>query len=197
MSWPIVKLGDVCVHDIRRVRTLPQEVETIAYIDIGSIKEKRITQYKEVTRTTAPGRAQQLLRAGDVIVSTVRPNLNTLALVEDCEFKFPLVASTGFCVLRATEKVLPKFLYHWLQEDDVVRRLSIMAEAKASYPAVTDSEVFSLSLPLPPLPEQARIVEELEGKLLRLAKVEQVAREAVAVCAQARRAVFAEAFRNA
>lgn len=196
MSWPIVKLGEVCEHEILRVRTLPVEVEEINYIDIGSVQGKRVSQYKRLRRSEAPGRAQQIVQEGDVILSTVRPNLNTLAMITNYKEDCPLVASTGFCVLRAKSVVLPRFLYGWLQNPDVVRELSALAEAKASYPSVTDGEIFSLSLPLPSLPEQYDIVEELEWKLARLEKIEGDFRAMAETAAQASRSVLTGTFRS-
>ena len=196
MSWPIVKLGEVCEHEILRVRTLPVEVEEINYIDIGSVQGKRVSQYKRLRRAEAPGRAQQIVQEGDVILSTVRPNLNTLAMITNYKEDCPLVASTGFCVLRAKSVVLPRFLYDWLQNPDAVRELSALAEAKASYPSVTDGEVFSLALPLPSLPEQYDIVEELEWKLSRLEKIEGNFRAMAETAAQASRSVLTGTFRS-
>lgn len=196
MSWPVVKLSDVCEHEILRVRTLPVEVEEINYIDIGSVQGKRVSQYKRLRRSEAPGRAQQIVQEGDVILSTVRPNLNTLAMITNYKEDCPLVASTGFCVLRAKSVVLPRFLYGWLQNPDVVRELSALAEAKASYPSVTDGEIFSLSLPLPSLPEQYDIVEELEWKLARLEKIEGNFRAMAETAAQASRSVLTGTFRS-
>jgi len=53
------------------------------YFDISSIDRatKKITEPKLLTMSQAPSRAKQVLRAGDVLVSMTRPNLNAVALV--------------------------------------------------------------------------------------------------------------------
>ena len=53
------------------------------YIDIASVdrETKQITQAKETPVSEAPSRARKLVRAEDVLVSTVRPNLNAVAQV--------------------------------------------------------------------------------------------------------------------
>lgn len=82
------------------------------YIDISGIDRdaKRIATTVEILGADAPSRARQVVQKDDVLVSTVRPNLNAVAIVPvnlDGE-----IASTGFCVLRARKKVLvPQFLF--------------------------------------------------------------------------------------
>ena len=55
------------------------------YIDISSIdrEAKKITDPKPLTLSQAPSRAKQLLKAGDVVVSMTRPNLNAVARVPE------------------------------------------------------------------------------------------------------------------
>jgi len=111
--WPRVKLGEVCEEKIARIKTLPANAE-IAYIDIASIDrdKKAVVSTTHYLLEAAPGRAQQLVRKGDLLISTVRPNLNAVALVED-DGDSPLVASTGFCVIRVKPKLEAKFAYYY------------------------------------------------------------------------------------
>ena len=105
-TWPMVRLGDVCDDKIQRIKSISEQ--RIAYIDIASIDnvQKRVIGVKEHDVYDAPGRAQQVVIPGDVLVSNVRPNLNAVAIV-DVASAIPLIASTGFCVLRVKDMVLP------------------------------------------------------------------------------------------
>src|SRR5690606_17508580 len=121
---------------------------------------KAVTGARKLACSEAPSRARQLVRAGDVLVSTVRPNLNGVALV-------PMeldgaTASTGFCVLRPRAGQLDsRYLYHWVKSPRFVSDMARKATG-ASYPAVSDRIVWESKLPLPPLPEQRRIAEILD-----------------------------------
>jgi type I restriction enzyme S subunit len=58
----------------------PQQVfndTTFRYIDISSIdnSSKQITGATDIIGNDAPSRARQILKDGDIILSTVRPNL--------------------------------------------------------------------------------------------------------------------------
>lgn len=132
------------------------------YIDISSVdRNKRCIVEPQVTSVVdAPSRARQVLARDDVIVSTVRPNLNTVAVVDgaNCD----AIASTGFCVLRPDPKVLnSRFLFHWVSSAATVARLVSLATG-ATYPAVSDKIIKSLDIHLPSMQEQQRIAAILD-----------------------------------
>jgi type I restriction enzyme, S subunit len=132
------------------------------YVDISAIdsSSKEIVEPKQILGVNAPSRARQLVKLGDVLVSTVRPNLNSIAQITQV-FDGATV-STGFCVLRPDlTKVSFRYLFHWVQTqrfvDDMARQTT-----GASYPAVTDEIIKLSSIPLPSLPEQQRIAAILD-----------------------------------
>lgn len=161
MTWPTVTVGDVC---LATTQADPARLgrPTFRYVDISGVDRdaKAITKSDELPAEDAPSRARKLIETSDILVSTVRPNLNAVAFVPpelDGE-----IASTGFSVLRANEKLAnAKFLYYWTQHPRFVDFLVANATG-ASYPAVSDAIVKRAQLPLPPLSEQHRIVELLD-----------------------------------
>lgn len=135
---------------------------TFVYVDLSSIdrETKEIVAPQDMTGTDAPSRARQLLKAGDVLVSTVRPNLNAVAVVSDD--LDGATGSTGFCVLRADPQRLDnRYLYHWVRSPAFIASM-VRRATGASYPAVSDRVVKQSKVPLPPLPEQRRIAAILD-----------------------------------
>ena len=132
------------------------------YIDLSAIDqgEKVITSAIQVRGVDAPTRARQLVRSGDVLVSTVRPNLNGVAPVL-AEWD-GATASPGFCVLRPrTDRLEARYLMHWVRSPVFIERM--VGEATgASYPAVSDRIVKASQIPLPSLEEQRQIAEILD-----------------------------------
>jgi type I restriction enzyme S subunit len=110
----------------------------------------------------APSRARQIIRTGDVLVATTRPNLNAVAMVPpDLDNQ---ICSTGFCVLRATEEVIPGFLLAFVQSADFVAAVSELVKG-ALYPAMTDRQVRDVRLALPGISQQRRIAAVLSEQL--------------------------------
>ena len=155
------KLGEICCKKQQIVRAVKKYSPTddIVYIDISAI-DSSTNEIKEPTTMLlkdAPSRAQQVVEKNDILVSLVRPNLKNIALI--CDDKNNLVASSGFCVLRTKEN--PRFLKYIVLGEPFTNYL-ISRTSGANYPAVREDDVKGYSIPLPPLPEQEKIVAELD-----------------------------------
>ena len=137
--------------------------EQLTYVDLSSISSeaKAIESPSELLGSEAPSRARQKIRGRDILVSTVRPNLNAVAWVTS-EFD-GATASTGFCVLRPNlEIVCDRYLYHWVRTPEFFGEMTKVATG-ASYPAVSDRIIKNSKIPLPPsLAEQKRLAAILD-----------------------------------
>jgi type I restriction enzyme S subunit len=129
-----------------------------------------------------------LVEEGDVLISTVRPNLNGVARVGPEHHG--ATASTGFCVLRpAPGKLDSGFAFQWVKSPTFVNDMVSKATG-ASYPAVSDRIVLESKIPLPPLPEQRRIAAILDQADALRAK----RREALAQLDSLTQSIFIEMF---
>lgn len=171
-DWPIKTIGEICLGIDRQDPAVGGKTE-FTYIDLSAVNQvtKQIDDFKILAVGEAPGRARQLVQGGDVLVSTVRPNLNTVALVGS-ELN-GATASTGFCVLRPNKSFVESgFLFAWARNQLFIDELTSQAKG-ASYPAVTDNVVKALEIPVPPIEEQKQIVVYLDS--LRSTTSEMVA----------------------
>lgn len=167
VAWPSAIIGDYCDRNIETVKPEALPEEEFTYVDISAIdaRSKKITAPKKLKGRQASSRARQRLRAGDILVSTVRPNLNAVAMVGP-ELD-GAVGSTGFCVLRVRAGLDAQFLFDWVRSPTFVQRLAGMV-AGAMYPAVSDAQVRGQRIPLAPFAEQRRIASRLREKLVEL-----------------------------
>jgi type I restriction enzyme S subunit len=136
-------------------------VDLFTYVDISSIDKdtKRIVEPQMLLVGDAPSRARKEIKANDVLVATVRPNLNGVAIVPPEHDN--QIASTGFCVLRSdTEQLDPNYLFYFTQTDYFISHLTELSTG-AGYPAVSDEDILDTRIPLPPLTEQKRIASLL------------------------------------
>lgn len=186
----LVAIGD-CVRPAKTWNPLRAAgEEEFTYIDLSAIDQERkqIVEARNVACAEAPSRARQLVEAGDVLVSTVRPNLNGVARVG--VEHHGATASTGFCVLRPTaEKVDGGYAFQWVKSPGFVADMVGKATG-ASYPAVSDRIILESRIPLPPLPEQRRIAAILDQADALRAK----RREALAQLDSLTQSIFIEMF---
>ncbi len=147
--------------------------EEFEYVDLSAVdnESKRIVAPTMVIGADAPSRARQLVAAGDVLVSTVRPNLNAVAVVPDQ--LDGATASTGFSVLRPGLKLDGRYLFHWVRSPGFVAEM-VRKATGASYPAVSDRIVKESAIPAPPLDEQRRMAAILDLTDVLRAKRRQV-----------------------
>jgi len=193
-GWRWVRLGEVCRPTERRDPT-KEPGSTFLYVDISAVDNAsgEIVAVKEVLGKDAPSRARKGIRADDVIFATTRPYLKNIAIVPP-ELDGQ-ICSTGFCVLRADKVIIdPRFLFYVCRSDMFVEQLSQGNMRGASYPAVTDKDVFNSIIPLPPLEEQRRIVARIEELMGRVREARRLRQEAQKDAERLWQSVLAETF---
>lgn len=159
MSYPQMRIGDVVEPKVDQRG--PNGAEMFTYVDISSIdnEAKRITAPKTLLTKSAPSRAKQNIRVGDVLVSMTRPNLNAVALTP--EELSGAVASTGFDVLRAKD-IEPKWLLFRVMSHDFIEEMCAKVQG-ALYPAVRPKDIRDHLLPVPDRDTQRRVVRKVEA----------------------------------
>lgn len=167
-GWKVAKIKSV----VQKTETYnPQNSkDTIFnYIDIGSINNSafKLTQPKEILGKDAPSRARKRVKKGDIIFATTRPNLKNIAQIEFDYYNS--VASTGFCILRPINEINSKFLFYFLLTENIQNQIAPFIRG-AQYPAISDNDLYSCSIPLPPLPEQINLVSKLDALFARIDK---------------------------
>lgn len=136
--------------------------ETFPYIEISGIDifTGEVSEVSEIPKANAPSRARMIVRSGDILVSTTRPNRGAITLIQDSHNLH--IGSTGFAVIRETVPDISKpYLLHLLRH-----RLSLMQMERRSsggnYPAITLDELQNIMIPIVNLNRQDEIVAHIE-----------------------------------
>lgn len=163
-SYPVVPLSDICeINAENKNPALAFGDDEFIYIDISSVENGtgKVDFSNKIKGTDAPSRAKRAVKKGDILFSTVRPNLKAYGYVEreDCDC---CIASTGFAVISAKTKVLSKYVYYMLYSEPVQTQLASMM-GKGAYPSVNQKDVSQIRIPLPPLSIQEDFVAELDS----------------------------------
>jgi len=134
--------------------------QEIKYIDISSVGSGTLSDKILYHIKDAPSRAKRLVQRGDTIISTVRPNRRSFLFI-----KYPednLVVSTGFAVLRPTDKIDGRFLYYTITHQPFTDYLTLRAKG-AAYPAVDTEIISDADIRVPELKEQHKIASILSA----------------------------------
>ena len=174
-QYPECPVKEFVAGKVESVRRRYKPKDQIRYVDISSIDNKlnQMTGFTEYTLKDAPSRAQQCIERGDILVSTVRPNLRNIAMNTFDDDR--MVASSGFCVLRATS-CERNYLFVALLLDNFSRKMSELTTG-ANYPAIKDSDILEYRIPKPPIDRQiafARFVEQSDKSKVLMEKSQKI-----------------------
>ena len=138
----LAELADVNAASVQKGSAPAQ----INYIDISSVSPRSVDAITSLRFEEAPSRARRVVRSGDTIWSTVRPNRRSFALVLDPPEH--TIASTGFAVLTPTT-VPHSYLYSAVGTLEFSAYLTNHARG-AAYPAVNAEDFEKAPLLRPP-----------------------------------------------
>ena len=129
------------------------------YIEISNIDTSNgeIAKTDFVPVAEAPSRAKMVVRDGDIIVSTTRPNRGAISEISDEQDEF--IASTGFAILRGLKdsKVLKDYLFVALRTSLSLRQME-QRTTGGNYPAITTEDLRKIKIVVPEIKTQEKIV---------------------------------------
>lgn len=133
-EWKEVRLGDVAYIDANSLKgKTPSDFE-FDYISLSNVEPGRIVGDLEIhTFGEAPSRARRIVTEGDLLVSTVRPNLMGFARVTDAYAN--CIASTGFAVVSPHSSASTSFIFHYLFSHHMESQIFALVVG-SNYPAI-------------------------------------------------------------
>lgn len=165
-GWTMENLSEhIEDFEKRNPKNLPDE--EFKYVEIGSVgPDKKIHDFRKLLGTNAPSRARNVIRKNDVIYGTTRPYYRNVVLIpKDFDNE---ICSTGFCVLRIkNSKLNPRFLFYYMLSDNANNQI-LKPMRGGSYPAVSNKDITSINIFIPPIPIQIKIAQKLDFILEQL-----------------------------
>ena len=160
-AWQEVRLGKVASIDQQSLRSGTAPDFIFDYISLSDVESGKIVDnLQRFTFEKAPSRARRIVKPDDLLVSTVRPNLQGFARV--MEQHQGCVASTGFAVVTPKAEVNGSYLFHYLFSHYMKSQFHSLVVG-SNYPAINSSDVEKLKVCLPPVAEQAKIGSLLDS----------------------------------
>ncbi|MGB4331075.1 MAG: restriction endonuclease subunit S, partial [Dethiobacteria bacterium] len=173
-----MKLGNVITINPESIEE-GYPFDVIEYIEISSVGTGTLEKTRCIQLDAAPSRAKRIVKKDDILLATVRPNLRSFWYAKNP--KKNMIASTGFAVLRAREKIDSRFLYYTVTNQPFTDYLTANAKG-AAYPAVDTEIIKRAEISLPTLPIQRNIAailsaydDLIENNLRRIKILEEMA----------------------
>lgn len=170
-EWETKRLGDVAEIDPENLGSSTPPSFTFNYISLEQVEQGRLLGWSVERFSTSPSRARRVLRSGDILVSTVRPNLQSHYFFYG-GLPNP-VCSTGFAVVRCnTRPAHAGYVYAHLFGSEVNRQIDRII-AGSNYPAISSGDVKRLKIPFPSLEEQTAIATVLADMDIEIEALER------------------------
>ncbi|HII91301.1 MAG TPA: hypothetical protein HA262_03800, partial [Methanosarcina sp.] len=172
-DWDVKKLGEVVDIDADNLSAGTSVDYAFNYISLEDVDEGLLRSYSSQIFGSAPSRARRRLRYGDVLVSTVRPNLKSHLLFGQRQGEW--ICSTGFSVVRCkNSSAVPSYIFSHLFATTITKQIESLLTG-SNYPAINGKDVKALLIPLPPtLAEQEAIAEALSDADTLIGSLEQL-----------------------
>lgn len=167
-----MKLNDLIY--INPTDTAYKKPRSICYIDISSVYDGTLTNIQNLTNSF-PSRAQRKIERGDILISSVRPNLKHNYYVTDTIDN--AVASTGFIHIRVKDSCVlnPQFLYYWLTTPEKVNHYCSIADcSQSAYPSFTKEVIETLDFPSISITTQHSITNTIPYSIFNLPKFSKI-----------------------
>lgn len=168
MTWPAVRLSHLA-ELIRGVTFAQGDASQsgapglVPVLRAGNIQNRLVTDDDLVWIPSDLVAQDQYLRLGDVVVCTSSGSASIVGKSAILDHEFHGTWGAFNAVIRSnTELLLPHFLNYWLRSPDFNAWKARQVQG-ANIKNIRHSELASATMPLPPLPEQQRIVELLRA----------------------------------
>ena len=158
-TWRQCTIGDACDTISNTYNSNAQQV---VLINTSDVLEGKVLNHIYIPNENLKGQFKKTFEEGDILYSEIRPQNKRYAYIDFAPINY--IASTKLMVIRNKNIVKSKYLYYFLQSDKIISELQMLAETRSgTFPQITFNELSKLSIKIPPLPEQDRIISILDS----------------------------------
>ncbi|MCB1948457.1 restriction endonuclease subunit S [Nitrosomonas sp.] len=161
-EWKYKHLAEISYIDAKTLSNSTDPNYTFKYISLSDVQEGKINEnLKTFTFHNAPSRARRVVHTNDIIIATVRPNLQGFAKIKEVKSK-TYIASTGFSTIASKADYSQDYIYHYLFSSHIVFQINALVVG-SNYPAINSSDVRGLHILCPGFKEQQKIASVLSA----------------------------------
>jgi type I restriction enzyme S subunit len=195
LGWIMSTLGEVCEIN-PKLPAKPDPASQITFVPMAAVCEHSGTIVAPQTKPfSAVSKGYTPFIEGDVIWAKITPCMENgkAAIARDLTNGIGF-GSTEFFVLRSRGLVLPQYLHRFVRQEKFRAAAQKTMNSAVGQARVPRDFLFAAPIPLPPLPEQHKIVARLEALEARIRRARAKLAEVHNQLAQARQSLLAAAF---
>jgi type I restriction enzyme S subunit len=171
-DWEVRTIGDIADVDADNLGSSTNPEYEFMYISLEDVGCGVLKNTSEIKFKNAPSRARRKVKKGDVLISTVRPNLKSHLFVSDEVSNW--ICSTGYSVLRCKTSICSRFIFDHFFSSIINLQIDNLITG-SNYPSINGKDVKSLQIPVPPtLAEQTAIATALSDADSYIASLEKL-----------------------
>lgn len=159
-DWEIYRLSDVSLIDPENLNSSTSHDYQFEYISLENVDRGILLGTTTQIFSTSPSRARRVVRCGDILISTVRPNLMSHYYFNKAQRD--VVCSTGFSLARPIESKLNGLFFYYHLFGKIINNQIDKIVIGSNYPAINSNDVRNFKLMVPSLKEQHSIVKIFE-----------------------------------
>ena len=134
--------------------------------------------YPEIVMGCEIGSTKQVVKKGDILLCKINPRINRVWKVSQ-HTENPLLASSEWIIVRNSEMISDYLMYCFSAPYFREYMLSNVSGVGGSLMRAQPKYVKTYPVPVPPLPEQQRIVDRIESLFAKLDEAKQKAQDAL------------------
>ena len=195
-NWCWVKLGaSANLYNGDRGSNYPSKKDYqssgIPFINAGAIVNGEIEEeeFNYISEEKYDALRAGKIQQGDILYC-LRGSLGKTAIVKQ---NLKGAISSSLCILRTNDSLQKEFLYYLLCSN-IIGYQQVLAENGSAQPNLSAASVIGYMIPLPPLPEQQRIVDRIENLFAKLDEAKQKAQDALDSFETRKAAILHKAF---
>ena len=165
-GWRWARIGDVATivgggtPRTEREEYFGGDVPWITPADLSGYKDKMISRgARNISKEGLANSGARLLPAKTILFSSRAP-IGYVAIAEN-----PVATNQGFKSFILGNELLPEYVYYYLQR---AKEFAVALASGTTFLEISGKNAARLPIPIPPLPEQRRIVAEIEKQFSRL-----------------------------
>ncbi len=172
-DWKVSRLGQLTDIDADNLSASTPIDFAFNYISLENVDRGVLRSFSNQVFGSAPSRARRKIRRGDILISTVRPNLKSHLLFQMQQGNW--ICSTGFSVVRCNHDIIASgYIYAHFFASIISKQIESFLSG-SNYPAINSNDVKALCIPLPSiLSEQQAIAEALSDADALIESLEQL-----------------------